>query len=61
MNPYPGSVKNDSSAYPFTRLGGFLSASGLYYMYHQLDESTIAEALFDPMVNWTRSNVTIGT
>ena len=53
-----GSVKNNTASnFPFTRLSGYLSSGGFYYLYHQLDGGTIAEDVFDPVGSWTSSNI----
>ena len=61
--------QNDSrfpaTSFPFSRLAGCYAASSsssppIFYIYHQLNATIIAEEVFDPSIgNWASNNITV--
>lgn len=60
--PDPNPTSGPERGFPYSSLGGTVPVNGIaYYLYHQLDDLTIAEDKWSPEAGvWALSNITVG-
>lgn len=58
-----GSMQAPDSPFPFGRLASAWDNATASYLYHQLDDLTLVEDMWDGGISnfWTSTNITIGT